>query len=187
MKGKTLITAIVTTLAISANGQEYKGGLLYDLHGPVKEMKLKTEDRIGSPAHTIKFSDNGMTEFSSVTYDDEGYPYGQDMRLNGKTGWRFKVRYDADRNPIELDYINTVPGNRGEYYFKSEFDGKRVKSRHLTYSNKKKNLDVSYIYSGEKYDSHGNWIERHVSQTTTEKGTSSTVEYDESRTILYFD
>lgn len=185
MKNRILLTLASIFMILSVYAQEYKGGIIYDLHGPVKEVKRPSEDPMGHVRGKIKFAQNGMEKINAMTFDEEGYPFGQMMFNKGK-GSSFRVWYDADRNPVKMVFDNNADGEQIKITTLSEFSNNKMTSKTLKVESIDKSKTLRFDYSDEKYDSHGNWIERHVKQTTLGTTDPNVTEYTETRTISYY-
>lgn len=176
-----------------ANAQEFKEGLLYDLTGNVKEMKLSTKSSF-LKKH-VKFRDNGKCKKSITFFDDENYPLGYDMSMNTmKFAMSQKVKYDDRKRIASVTQFTSYDGGITQTttnYYSNEAAPLQIGRSVYTYANKDSEWSADCEYTDYIYDDNGNWISRQVKQTTTqtnkkgEKG-EEVSEYTETRTIKYF-
>lgn len=188
---------IILSLVLSgmglANAQEFKEGLLYDLTGNVKEMKLTTKNSF--PDKHVKFNNTGKCKKSITYFDEENYPLGYDISGNVMNfSMSKKVEYDSLRRITsvtdKISYEGGITDTTTNYYTN---DANPSQITHSVFTDVRKDgkTVADCTYSDYTYDDHGNWISRQVKQTTTQtnkKGETAeqTDEYTETRTIKYF-
>ncbi|MDE7080334.1 MAG: hypothetical protein K2O78_01580 [Muribaculaceae bacterium] len=191
---KLLIIAIMAMgyFGIS-KAQEYKEGLIYDLTGNVKEMKLSTKNSF-LKTH-VKFQNNGKCKKSMTFFDDENYPLGYDLSTNVMNfSLSQKVDYDEQHRVSLVTLKSSQDGGTTQttthHYTDPNFPTQIGRS---VFSQTDKNGEVlaDCEYSGYVYDDNGNWTSRQVKQTVTQinkKGGSMVynTQYTETRTIKYF-
>ena len=179
---KKILSALLlaTVVSASALAQEYKGSLLYDVKGDVKEMKVKSKNPLARYAKKLKFADNGQRINDYMTYNDAGLPIGYGMNLGGKVR-TLKVEYDASERPSVI----TMSVDGAIMRIENVYEGDRLASRRL--SSPVGTRETVWTYSDEKRDARGNWTERRVSETVTDRdpSKSGTETYTETREITY--
>ncbi|MEZ3518898.1 MAG: hypothetical protein K1V75_03035 [Muribaculaceae bacterium] len=164
---------IILSLLLAGMGmgraQEFKEGLLYDLQGNVKEMKLSTKNSF-LKKH-VKFRDNGKLKKSITFFDDDNYPLGFDMSMNVMSfAMSQKVEYDSCRRITSVTDKNSYDG--GITTTTSNYYGNEAAPSEITRSvfasiSKDGEVTADCEYSGYVYDDHGNWISRQVKHTAT--------------------
>ncbi len=170
-----------------AVAQDYRGGLLYDIKGPVKEFKLKTQFK--ACQKKVKFTRDGMVKNNMFAYDNEGLPTGMSINFGNKYSV-LSIQWEEGPKVSEITlnenfYRPVVVTYTPEY---SE-DG-LLKSYRWDRTETTKEGDVKewvlMEYSAPVYDEHGNWIRRHVSASGEVDGKYGTSEFDEERVIRYY-
>lgn len=163
---------------------EYKGAIIYDAQGPVKEIKIKTKNPLATNKK-IKFSKDGKINNDLMTYNQDGYPIGFGMNF-GNRSISLTIEYNDEQLPYKMieESRITTPGIIDVENLYDEF--KCLTSRKAMVSNDKEECRLTFEYSCFIYDEHGNWISRHVVQTTLKDSDSEVLEYEESRNITYY-
>ncbi len=157
--------------------------LLYDLVGPVKKAIIKSESPVADETK-LEFDADGQMKDNMFTHDIDGYVVGFGSKVFGKHN-DLTVIYNDAGMPSKYIRRSNIPGNRN-FDIVNTYDGKRLASRDIVMHSKKGDTFIRLVYSDEKYDSHGNWTERTVLQTQTDKsGVPTSGTYTERRDIEY--
>lgn len=157
--------------------------LLYDLSGPVKRVFIDSESPVANEVK-LDFDADGQLTDNMFTHDLEGYVVGFGSKALGRYDDLIVVYDDAGMPSVYIRKSNLM-GNQ-DYVITNNYDGKRLASRDIVRHSKKGDTNVRIVYSGEKYDSHGNWVERLAKQTeTAPDGKVKSTEYTETRKIEY--
>lgn len=183
-----VILAMLTVYAVGSC-QEFKEGILYDVFGNVKEIKLET--RNSYLKKHVKFQRDGRCKISAMLFDDKGYPLGFSMYY-GKHGAGQQLIYNS-MNRVDSIIINTSNGGGTERVEKYEYSSDSNHPTHIvravfsSISKKESNKSVC-DYSNYEYDDHGNWISRDVVQTnySDDDVEKNIEEYSEKRKIQYY-
>lgn len=173
------------------SAQEYKEGLLYEVTGPVRKVKIKSENPF-LQQKKIDFTENGRGKLSMTFFDSEGYPLGYEMNY-GKKSLSMVVTYDSLRRVENTLLKNTLVGNM-TLSCTIEYADKTSEPAVVRYSmrNKKEETESVCTFSDYVYDDRGNWISRKVAQTISSVNTSNSKtkeakeEYVETRVITYY-
>lgn len=165
--------------------QEYKTALVYEAHGPIKEIRTKSDNPFAKGK--LKFLPNGQEKTEIMTFDDNGYPIGYGMNV-GDMSTKLNIRYDSLSNIKSMLFETNIIGNKQKIEVINFYDGNRLVSRNIHLTSPKKEGTIQSEFSNERYDEYGNWIER----TVNEKGIDGNGEvgkektYIETRTIKYY-
>lgn len=186
---RIFVMLAMLTVYIVGSCQEFKEGILYDVFGNVKEVKLET--RNSYLKKHVKFQKDGRCKVSAMLFDDKGYPLGFSMYY-GKHGVGQQLRYDS-MNRVDSIIVNSSNGGGTERVEKHEYSSDASHPNQIVRSvfssiSKKESDKLVCDYSNYEYDDHGNWISRDVVQTNysddgAEKGKE---EYSEKRKIQYY-
>ncbi|MCM1429226.1 MAG: hypothetical protein NC097_05470 [Clostridium sp.] len=172
-------------VAIMLVAQTYHGPLLYDAKGNVKE--IKTKSKTPETVKKVKFDQEGMINRSMMMYDRQGYPIGYNMKF-GKISMSLNIFYNSEMQPDSITY--TTPSNSGPFTieFIRNYDEGVVKSMLYRVKDNPTTKSYEFYYSGEKYDSVGNWIERQVHEICHDPVDNKTEEKDyiDTREIKYW-
>lgn len=167
--------------------QEYHGGLLYDIKGPVKEFKLKTDFK--ACQKKVKFTRDGMIKGSTYAYDAQGLPTGMSINF-GKKYSVLSIQWEEGPKVTEITlrdnfYRPSVVTYTPGYYPDGLLKSYRWERTETTKDGEEKGW-LLMEYSSPVYDEHGNWIRRHVVATGEGNGQSVNTEFDEERVIRYY-
>lgn len=178
------ITFVVLMLSASALAQDFKKGLLYDVSGPVKELKIKSKNEYAKRFSKVQFTPDGKGKDEFMTYDDNGFPLGFGVVFHKREN-NLNVGYNDQMLPVKIDYFNNI-GGKDIIIVETEFDGKRVSSRRFQGDNPAEYIIC--VYSDETYDDHGNWVSRNVKESTVSANPkkNATREFVETREIQYY-
>lgn len=162
-----------------------------DAVGPVKEIKLQTDDPIAT-RKTIKFSKNGKENKSLMTYNDAGYPTGFGLQM-GERESTLKIYYNTENLVDSLKFKSTLTGNGGSLRVFNSYNDKgelihRVIDRTSNKKREDRNTLFDYTFSDFIVDAASNWISRSVVLEITDRqsGNVDRMEYTETRTIKYY-
>lgn len=192
---KTILLAGALLTAGAASAQQYRHNVLYEANGPVREIILHTENPYFSPAAQFPlltigkaiFQENGKLKQEMMTYDAEGYPVGFGTNM-GKTYTTFRVIYDEARQPVRLFFDGNTDkdGLSHQLYVETAYENGLAAARRFYVSPESEQLIC--VYSDIVTDDHGNWISRHVTESTVspDSGDVTGREYTETREITYF-
>lgn len=212
MKKVSFLTLLLTAFiafSLSAVGAEpsaaggqpaYKAAVLFDAKGPVKEIKLKTQNKMAARSKKVKFSRDGEKKWSSLTYDNSGLPVGFDINF-GSTRMSLKVDYDDARLPVSMRLASNLSGESENVVITNTYaDGRLVSQGYEGEQSDGAVKRVTLDFSDWKYDEAGNWVERAVRETekVVSRGINDGQEvmavapgevkdYVETRTIKYYE
>lgn len=180
-----LMLIMVMTFGLSTAAQTYQAYRIYELNGPVKEVKIKTEDPFLMMSKEAKFVENGMQKLAGWTYDEKGLVFGEGF-CGGGTFWNAVIVYDNQLRPEKI--LRSMNGNKGSVInmttrFVYDASG-NTERKEVTYADS----ETKYVfeYSDYTFDSKGNWITRNVTQIASDsEGASTPKAYTEVRTIKY--
>lgn len=182
---RIIIIAIMAVVgAFEGLAQNYKSGALYELSGPVKDVKYKTENPF-ILEKSLKFLEDGRQKLSTWVYNKEGYPFASGFLTSPNSWHNYLVNYD-DQNRVEtINFEYAAKNGISKNQLRNFYDGNRLAKSVMTdLSDGTPRETATLTYSGEKYDSQGNWIERDVTMTL---GNSVPKSFTETRTIRYYD
>ena len=187
---RNIIVCLILLIGSSAGrmAAEYKEGLLYDLTGDVKDMKLDTKCRF-QKKH-VKFAPDGKCKLSMTYFDGENYPLGYEMSGMGLNLTQ-KVEYDDQKRVSKVTTYSSQGGGITEtvenHYAQNPEHPLELSGCTYTVVSKKGEGRCECTYSAYEYDDHGNWIRRNVRQTDY-PGTADeqVTEYAETRKIIYY-
>lgn len=183
LKALLAVGAIVGA-ALPSLAEEYRMGALYDVNGPVKEVRLKTDNKFAKRFKKEKFTENGKLVEEVMTYDADGYPLGYGMTIGNKET-TLRIEYNEARQPVGAYYISTVIGT-DRLDVETGYDGDRVAWRQFSEGDPQEYVRCEY--SGETRDDRGNWTSRQVKETTVSANPKKcgVKEYTETRDIIYY-
>ncbi len=184
---KRFIIGLVSLICtICSYGQQYKTAVLYEAHGPVKEIRTKSENPLAKKK--VKFMPDGKTKTEVMTFDDNGYPIGYGMNMGAMFN-NLNVAYDSLQNVSRIEFETNILGNKQKIEVTNFYDGKRLTSRKINFTSPKKSGTIKSEISDEKYDEYGNWIERTVHERGFDKNGKPGKEktYTETRVIKYWE
>lgn len=185
---RKIVGMMIALMAINVSAQEFKGAQLYDAYGSVKEIKYK-EGKFSLMRSTLKFWRDGFQKASNYTYNLEKYPIGYGFQMGyGYINCLFY--YDTD-NRLEKVIINKrYKTNFDDMVVTNSYnDGKLIgRCIDIKSNGDMGNTVIEWSYSQPIYDSHGNWTQHTVTQTTTKEGTLPEVKtFVERREIKYWE
>lgn len=185
MAAATLAVAIAGAGISEAQAQKYKSGILWDLKGPVKEVK--TDSPFPMAEKKMKFSEEGHIKNRRMSYDEACRPVGYSLE-DGDAYIRVKVTYTPDGR---IDRITHV-GNNGEgetaTVFTFDNDGRKTDSVNMLSQAADGTMTMDLDFSNYIYDTRGNWISRTVNLTRHAAGADpQTAQFVETRQIKYYD
>lgn len=161
---KTLLTRLFAmsalALALTSAAEEYKAPLMYDISGPVKEIKVTSGNKLVKKFGDCKFAENGQRTDDFMSYDDNGYPIGYNLSLGDKT-LSLNIEYNAERLPETFKFQNTMGDNWHITLTNIYADGHIVAQTIV-----EDGTTTKREYSQVQRDQYGNWIARTVRQTT---------------------
>lgn len=192
MKLRNILSALLISICAlgitAADNPQYRMNLIYEVEGPVREIKMKSSGDFTKVFNRIlgsatKFKENGKLNRELMSYDAEGYPIGFGMNFDDDSK-TLKIRYNDARRIAGYDFESTEPGNAAKFTVDMTYDGKRVASTRLQGDG----VCVEFVYSAEEYDDQGNWLSRRVKETVESQNpeNNSTKEYTEIREIKYY-
>ncbi|MCM1290327.1 MAG: hypothetical protein NC201_02385 [Prevotella sp.] len=178
-----VVFAIITSTGFTIKGEtRYKTGILYEVAGPVKQIKVEKGNEYTKWFGSDKFRPDGALESDFYTYNERGYPQQVNLSLGNKE-LSIKISYDDINQPIIYDFTNSM-GGKIHIIRKSKYQDGKV----IEYYYEDGDKVTVCEYSQHEYDSYGNWIKRmvHETQTFAEKNKSKENTYIESRKITYY-
>ncbi len=188
---KTVLFAILAISVPYVYAQEFKEGLLYDLTGHVKEMKLSTKNSLIDKKN-VKFQKDGRCKRTLTFFNENGLPLGWSV-FNGDKGTSFDISYDYTQIIESTVLKNTIGGNQCQetfYTYTTLPTGHTIvcEARYVFTTDKAKS-ETHCVYDDYTFDEVGNWIKRHVSETKKFEGheETSTNNYIETRLITYYE
>lgn len=165
-----------------------KGDLaLYDVHGPVKELRLVTD--YGATIYTFDKEGQLMTEkheMGGQVIDDKTFYDRVNRDAQGRAVERFRDKdvkevnmYDEAGRLVKQEYWLS---GRLEWRNVNYYDGQgklyRTNSKSTVGANHYTTTTTKYFYdNGYVYDDHGNWTDRNCQKS----------EYDAKRVITYYE
>lgn len=182
---KTLLAiGAVIAATLPAAAEEFKMGKLFDVTGPVKELKLKTSNKYAKQYAKEKFTENGKLVEEIMTYDADGYPLGFGMTAGNKER-TLRIEYNDARQPVATSFLATIIGTE-RLDVTTGYDGDRVAWRQFSEGDPQEYVRCEY--SDETRDEHGNWTSRSVKETTVSANPKKCGEkvYTETRVITYY-
>lgn len=170
-----------------AGQQPYKAPVIHDLQGSVRRVKIKTEDPLALKKK-LDFLQDGRQKLSTWVYNNAGYPFAMGFLTSADNWYNYLVEYDGNNRVAVVNYTSSDKKGDKKLQFKNEYSGNRIARTVIQdVSLSTPRIVMEYEFSGEKYDPHGNWIERDV-VLTKDPGTGQSAQkmYHEVRTIEYF-
>lgn len=179
----TFLASIILTVCTYA--QVYKAAVIYEAHGPIKEIRTKSENPFAKGK--LKFMPNGQKKTEVMTFDDNGYPIGSGMNM-GDMFTKLNITYDSLLNVSSMTFETNIIGNKQKIEVTNYYDCTRLVSRKINLSSPKKSGTIQFEFSDEKYDDYGNWIERTVHEKGIDQNNKIGKEktYVETRIITYY-
>lgn len=180
-----LMLSLLVSFAAFSNEPKFKYTTLYDLAGPVKEVKIKSENPIVITNAKAKFMKNGARKNSLMSYDNEGYPVGYQFV---PYSWieTVTIEYNDNNQPSIVTQTVFSQDSHSVTEITFDYDGKRISEMTV------KTPEIIRIcrYKGEVKDNYGNWISRNVEMEIISLKDSkpySPVTFVETRDIKYYD
>lgn len=182
MKKLKLFSAmLMSAVAATATAEEYKAPLMYDLSGPVKEIKVTSGNKLVKKFGDCKFTENGQRKDDFMSYDGNGYPIGYNLSLGDKT-LSLNIEYNADLLPETFMFHNTM-GNDWHITLTNTYADGHVVTQTIV----ENGTTYQRVYSQVQRDQYGNWIARTVHQTTIAPDTAPLEEtMVETQEITYY-
>ncbi|MDE7380669.1 MAG: hypothetical protein K2N03_00895 [Muribaculaceae bacterium] len=180
-----LILSLLVSFATFCNEPKFKYTTLYDLDGPVKEVKIKSKNPIVITNAKVKFMKNGARKNSLMSYNNEGYPVGYQFV---PYSWieTVTIEYNDSNRPSKITQTEYSRDSRNVTEITFEYDGKRISEMTVT------TPEVKRIcrYNGEVRDNYGNWTSRNVEMeiiSLKESQPYRPITFVETRDIKYYD
>ncbi|MCM1290328.1 MAG: hypothetical protein NC201_02390 [Prevotella sp.] len=182
---RTIVSLTLLLIILCFNSgyaQEYKAGVLYNVKGPVKQIKMKSKDKLSQKFGSTKFTETGKFKRDILTYDDKGYPLKSEMQT-GPLSMSVSIEYAENQHPSEIKINSSFSDKPVTIVY--EYDGDRVAVRKFI----RDDVTITFIYSDEQYDNYGNWISRNVvkSKESSDTDKNSESSYVETREIKYYE
>lgn len=180
-----LLMLFIGSLGASAQFKHYDYKILYNLQGPVKDVKIKTKTPVVKDFSSFTLLECGAKRISAMSYDETGRPTGCQISDSDEIV-KCEVIYGADNHPQKI-IISTIEENDNvnQTVLMPVYDKDRLQE--LTVDSPGKITRCTY--SREISDAYGNWIKRSVRMETTDKKNVSTPvvsTFEESRKIKYY-
>ncbi|MDE7380668.1 MAG: hypothetical protein K2N03_00890 [Muribaculaceae bacterium] len=180
-----LLMLFIGSLGASAQFKHYDYKILYNLQGPVKDVKIKTKTPVVKDFSSFTLLECGAKRISAMSYDETGRPVGFQISDSDEIE-KYDVIYGADNHTKEI-IISTIDRNDNveQTVIMPVYDKNRLQE--LTIDSP--GNVTRCTYSREIYDDYGNWIKRSVRMETTDKKNTSTPvvsSFEESRKIKYY-
>ncbi|MDE5653615.1 MAG: hypothetical protein K2I48_09170 [Muribaculaceae bacterium] len=182
------VAIAVMTLAAPADtiARRYQAGMLWDLKGPVKEVKIDSPFKMADKK--IRFSEDGHMKNRKMSYDEACRPVGYELK-DGDAYIRLNVSYDPEGRISRITHVGSN-GEQGECstVFTFHGDGRKVDSVNMLSQAPEGEMAMDLAFDNYIYDTHGNWVSRSVSLKRTAPGVDpQTANFTETRSIKYYE
>lgn len=178
------IIFLVSLTWLSCFSQEYHYASLYNVSGPVKEIKTNSKSELVEKK--VKISKDGRGGISMMMYNNQGYPMGFELSVLGKENFQ-RFFYDEHNR---IDSVSVKIHGFGKpkcIYSKHIYEGGIEKSEIVTIVEGKRITRCVFSFYDYSFDSHNNWLSRSVIKSVeTDDGTQEAYEYKETRAIKYY-
>lgn len=185
MRKKMILSLLLLSSGL-LRAEMYNEGVLYDLTGNVREMKLKTKNPYAKKH--VKFNKDGKCKTSMTYFDTDLYPLGYELSAM-KLNLSQKVDYDINKRVSSITNRSSQNGGITETitFFYPDDNSHEIEKSTFIIQSPKGNSGIECVFSAYEYDDKGNWIRRNVRQSTKNASNESeSTEYTETRIITYY-